>query len=573
MAKKAMKASKKAAKGVKNSTKKSAKKKTAAAKKSGKSKKATKAAVETTATVPPTIATESEARLLPPANSVTVRMYRIGHGDCFLLAFATADPNKPVYVLIDCGYKPGSPAFINTKALEIGQHIVAATGGRVHIAVITHEHQDHVNGITEANFAGLSIDHAWFAWTEDPEDDVANDLRKKFKDKLLGLIGARNRLAAAGDVKLAAWLDDFISFEFGGDGGETFQPAQMTAMLGAAEGGGSANKKSMQIIKDRANDVRYLRPHEEIMTLPGTADTRVFVFGPPKDPDLLKTLDPEGDEEFHGHALSSASAGNYFAAAAHDDARVGESSRGSGMPPFANRYVVESRKAMRDRQHGGFFKAHYGAENVDAARSAARGEYEVDDNPAWRRIETEWLYSSEQLALDMNGQTNNSSLVLAFELGKGGKVLLFAADAQRGNWLSWAKAGWKDGKETVTAKDLLSRTVLYKAGHHCSHNATLNGKLADTYANLSWMAQGDHGREFTAMITAVRAWAETQKGWDHPFKAIKDELLKKASGRVFQTDTDLEKMAKADNSSQIEWLDFQLRVEGERLFFDYTVRA
>jgi hypothetical protein len=71
------------------------------------------------------------SRLLPPLGCVTVRMYRIGHGDCFLLAFATDDPNKPAYVLIDCGYKPGSPAFINTKAREIGQHIVAATGGQV----------------------------------------------------------------------------------------------------------------------------------------------------------------------------------------------------------------------------------------------------------------------------------------------------------------------------------------------------------------------------------------------------------------------------------------------------------
>ena len=72
------------------------------------------------------------------------------------------------------------------------------------------------------------------------------------------------------------------------------------------------------------------------MTLPGTADTRVFVLGPPKDPDLLKTLDPEGGEEFHGLALSSASAGNYFAAAARGDAKAG------GRPPFANRYVIAS---------------------------------------------------------------------------------------------------------------------------------------------------------------------------------------------------------------------------------------
>ena len=66
----------------------------------------------------------------------------------------------------------------------------------------------------------------------------------------------------------------------------------------------SANKKSMKVFKDLANDVRFLRPHEEIMTLPGTQDVRVFVLGPPRDPELLKTLDPEGGEEFHSLALS-----------------------------------------------------------------------------------------------------------------------------------------------------------------------------------------------------------------------------------------------------------------------------
>lgn len=570
MAKQAKKkAAKKKATKARKSTKTSKKK--AAVKTLAKTKKTAKAKAtrKTISTASGPAISESVARLLPPANSVTVRMYRIGHGDCFLLAFATSDPNKPIYVLIDCGYKPGSPAFIKTKAKEIAQHIVAATGGRAHVAVITHEHQDHVNGITETNFAGLTIDQTWFAWTEDPEDDLANDLRRKFKDKLLGLIAARNRLAAAGDVNQVARLDDFISFEFGGDDEETFKPEQMTAMLGTA-GGNSMNKRSMKLFKDLANDVRYLRPHDEIIGLPSAANTRVFVLGPPKDSDLLKKLDPEGDEEFHGLALSSASAGNYFAAAARGD------SKGGGGPPFANRYVVASSKALRDRTHGAFFRSFYGSEDVAPGYapmvSCARGEDEAVDNPPWRRIDTEWLYSSEQLALDMNGQTNNSSLVLAFELGKGGKVLLFAADAQRGNWLSWSDGNWKDGRETVTVKDLLSRTVLYKAGHHCSHNATLNGQLSDNYANLSWMAQGEYGREFAAMITAVRKWAETQKGWDHPFKAIKDELLKKASGRVFQTDTEFDDMTKADNSSQIEWLDFQSRASGERLFFDYTIR-
>src|SRR5262249_39207079 len=110
-------------------------------------------------------------------------------------------PDRPAYVLIDCGYKPGSnrEKYINVSIREITKNIREATGGHIDVAVITHEHQDHVNGITKANFEGITIGEAWFAWTEDPTDDLANELRKKFKDKLLGLVAARNRLAADGD--------------------------------------------------------------------------------------------------------------------------------------------------------------------------------------------------------------------------------------------------------------------------------------------------------------------------------------------------------------------------------------
>jgi hypothetical protein len=94
-------------------------------------------------------------------------------------------------------------------------------------------------------------------------------------------------------------------------------------------------------------------------------------------------------------------------------------------------------------------------------------------------------------------------LVLAFELGRGGKVLLFAADAQRGNWISWAANSFKDGRKEVAVRDLLGRTMLYKVGHHCSHNATLNGVERDDYPNIGWMGLGEHAGEFTAMITAV----------------------------------------------------------------------
>jgi len=231
---------------------------------------------------------------------------------------------------------------------------------------------------------------------------------------------------------------------------------------------------------------------------------------------------------------------------------------------------------MTDSTYGQYLTNVYGTPGILPSPPlgvSEPGDNEVEGNAEWRRIDNDWLLSAEQLALAMNDYTNNASLVLAFELGRGGKVLLFAADAQRGNWASWSEKSWKDGEQAVQAKDLLRRTVLYKVGHHGSHNATLNGTVNDPHANLSWMADGEYAKEFTAMITAVRKWAETQNGWDHPQKAIKDALLKKACGRVFQTDCPVENMRIFGNGPERDWQDFMSRTSGHLLYFDYKVTA
>jgi hypothetical protein len=206
-----------------------------------------------------------DERLMPPPGGVTVRMYRIGHGDCFLIAFAGDKPDRPAYVLIDCGYKPGSPGKINpptgvTSAKEIVDNIKTATGGHIDVAVITHEHQDHVNGITDKHFAGIEIGEAWFAWTENPVDDLANDLRKKFKDKLLGLVAARNRLAAAGgEDKRVEMIDELLAFELGGEDERISIPAAM-ALLGAANGE-SMNKTSIGFFVHTSGSTRFHTPN------------------------------------------------------------------------------------------------------------------------------------------------------------------------------------------------------------------------------------------------------------------------------------------------------------------------
>jgi len=582
---------------------------------------------------------ETDKRLIPPDDGVTVRMYRIGHGDCFLLAFPgtsedttdgdTTDgdtSNKPVYVLIDCGYKPGSPQYIKAEPEikkrmgAIAKNIREATGGHIHVAVITHEHQDHVNGITKTNFKGITIGETWLAWTEDPEDELANALRKAFGDTLLKLAAARNSLAAGDRSEQLKRIDQLLELELGWD--STMGNLPVDGELFAASG--SSNKNSMKLFKDLSknpadgkNRVRYIRPHQEILTIPRTKNgLRIFALGPPyvdiNDPNIdrkekekkiddiigkLKDMDPEGQEGFKtsfdqddGNAMSPR---DYFLAAV-DPRRLARNL------PFAGQYGIPFDKtvsAETPRELIEFFISHYGISfDEDASqdpdvksliesvkqKTGAPKQPEVPDDAEWRRIDQEWLYSAEQLAIDVNSYTNNSSLVLAFELGKGGKVLLFAADAQRGNWVSWNEKDWQDGDSTVTVKDLLARTVLYKVGHHGSHNATLKGNAGSDYPNLGWMALEPYAKkEFTAMITAVRAWAVTQDGWDHPLPSIKDALIKKASGRVFQTDTDLEGDPKdekdtnpkpmKDGMTTNDWKRFKPRVRGDSLYFDYTI--
>ena len=254
-------------------------------------------------------------------------------------------------------------------------------------------------------------------------------------------------------------------------------------MFGAAAGGadGSMNKRSMKVFKDRASEgVKTSGRIEEILCIPRAED---FTSRPRPAArrGAARGPRPRGAESPTCAGLR-VTRGLRAAAA------------GGGQASVRPAVCISLPDAPKDPDCRTFFTLHYGDDQTPASFApvpAKRGDDEVPDNPDWRRINQEWLYSAEQLALDMNDQTNNASLVLAFELTKGGKVLLFAADAQRGNWASWARKDWKDGDEVVTARDLLGRTVLYKVGHHGSHNATLNGSARDEVPNLAWMATGE----------------------------------------------------------------------------------
>ena len=500
-----------------------------------------------------TSADTSSVVMEPPRSGVKVRMYRQGHGDCFLLAFRQ-DDGTPFYMLIDCGMKKGSKLIRQIR--EVAENIRDATGGHLNLVAITHEHEDHVSGFRSerAVFESLTIDKLWLSWTEDPENDFANELRRKYKDTLLGLVSAADRLQGVSDPfdeRVRDTLESLLGFELSDEdrGFAATDPEKIK---------GRTNKEGILIVKKRADErqgAEYLRPHSAPRTLPNVTGIRFFALGPPENEARLKDMDPRGEEEFHfaateEHAFLAAVAG-----------AAGTSDEQEAYQPFEPRHRIPASAAQQHPDYGKFFETHYGLDK----------DSPDDDDRAWRKIDADWLRGAEEFALRMNNYINNTSLVLAIELPRSKKVLLFVGDAQRGNWVSWPEKGWTaanglSGSEEVTVADLLGRTVFYKVGHHGSHNATMNK------GGLREMAQGELADQFVAMIPANEKWALSVKPdpWVHPLPAIYKALLEKAKGRVFVMDRDLQAPSPQVLSPE-KWQQFLDRTVCNDLFYEFTV--
>ena len=390
-------------------------------------------------------------RMKAPASGVRVRMYRQGHGDCFLLAFpGQVGRSRPtVYVLIDCGYKPKSEIH-GQKIDVIAKDILAATGGFVDICMVTHEHQDHVNGFRKKKnrkyvFEDLEIGQLWLAWTEDPEDEFANQLRRDYNDQLLGLALAEQKLGAKGqDPETLELITDLLELELGDD--EPLAPGEAAAEIRALfeqsqqkqqglglDGHaafalrGITNKRAIKFLADKAkaNDgVRYLKPGGEIANLPRGAKARVYALGPPRDEDLLKDLDPKGRRRVsHGGACPAICALRPAAELFRGGPRSCRRGWLPTAPPSPGHTCTWRRTSstiqgvdFEDRQEMRKFTAEDYLRSVYGPRDGVEQDPSdpMPDGETWRRIDGDWLESAEALALRLNDEVNNTSLVVAF---------------------------------------------------------------------------------------------------------------------------------------------------------------
>src|ERR1700686_3553606 len=150
-----------------------------------------------------------------PGSAGKVRMYRQGLGDCFLINLPGKN-GKPYYLVIGCGAILGTPDAMS-QMKDVVQDILDTTGKHVDLLVATHEHWDHLSGFVQARdlFASLKVDQVWLPWTEDPADDLANQLRAEHQAMRIALASACARIRFAGGSNSP--LDGLIEF-FGAAG-------------------------------------------------------------------------------------------------------------------------------------------------------------------------------------------------------------------------------------------------------------------------------------------------------------------------------------------------------------------
>jgi hypothetical protein len=458
---------------------------------------------------------------------IRVRTYRQGLGDCHLVTIMRN--GEPVCrILIDCGVyqtTSGGADFIRRSVRDV----IDETGGHVDVLAVTHEHWDHVSGFNQARdqFAlpgepaaadKLSVGEVWMGWTEDPADPVAQRIGRERGVAIRRVAAAAEAATRFGAASLANGLEGVLGF-FGG--------ARRTTA------------DALETVRSLATAPRYCRPSDPPRRL--VDGVMSYVLGPPLDPAALYRL--SDDNETYSIESSRPAQALFDAVdgingtGARDDAR-----------PFHRRQEIpapflEAETTPITQEEPDFFERSYWGEHAEFG------------DQQWRRIDHDWLGASREFALKLDNATNNTSLVIALEMEKSERTLLFVADAQVGSWLSWGGLTWDLGARTVTGADLMARAAFLKVGHHGSHNATLRGQGLERMKDL------------IAFIPTDETLAK-KVGWGRmPLPNLVGALERQADGRVVRTDQDFS----ADEGASPELRAFAERLTMTDLYYEIEI--
>lgn len=311
----------------------------------------------------------------PPQPQITIRMYRMGFGDAFLVSVGRT---KPWRMLIDCGVHNSGrgPVALGTMVGHIIDDLRPRGGGDPHVDVVvaTHHHADHIAGFADPAWDRVHVGEVWLPWVEDPHDDQARRLRADLAAAAERVAGLASELgASAGRKRKAGAL------------------ATATALAENAKGNDIATDRlvgNTDGFVDPAN-VRFL-PRAGETTRIEIADLAVaHVMGPSRDEGMLKRMAPPRKAEWLA-----------------DMAIDGASGR---VPLFDPRYVLDEEVMKEPR-----------------LRPLAMHPRVRDD---LRRLADDTVLFG---ASKLERWCNNTSLFLVLEVGE--RRLVFPGDAQQGAW-------------------------------------------------------------------------------------------------------------------------------------------
>ena len=507
-------------------------------------------------------------------DSVKVRMYRHGFGDCFLLSFFH-DQDRVFTMLIDCGIKYNTSSVdvpIEDVIADLTQVLTPQGGNRPHVDVLvaTHEHWDHISYFhpnrSPDYFTAFDIGQVWLAWTENPRDKEAVAINSRLRQGAAALHIAAVKLAeaepthadqdfgtarerseaATARASFNKSMDDLLGFY----GVTALKKVSQSGIKYKTNGemSGMTEQAMEHIVKlgKKGGGIKYFLPGTTVDRKLVPPGVNIFVLGPPKS-SLINQSNPAGGHSKETYlGIDDTGLTSFIDGMFRFRAAPGKQTGHDPASPFGDEVGIEPKAAAKEP----YFKETY----------FARDEQ-------YRQIEHNWLDIAGQLALQLDGAINNTSLVLAIELAGSGKVLLFPGDAQVGSWLSWHNYEWKvkngGTTETRTAEDLLKNTVLYKVSHHGSHNATVRDKglemmkHPDLVALIPEKEDSYNGILYEPLLTRLNEMCKGRVLVSADVNHTPEQLLKK----------------RPEGISAKEWKEFKENLVMDRVYVEYTVRS
>jgi beta-lactamase superfamily II metal-dependent hydrolase len=366
-----------------------------------------------------------------------VRMYRVGFGDFFLVTIPSND--GPQHILIDCGVTNGRTGKGDIGTIKAAVADMAReTKSKLALIIVTHRHMDHIIGFSRCGevFKEFKVEAIWMPyWETEYDAQIAN-----FQSELTSLaVDVQSHLAlAAGDTTAG---DEMLAMLENATGN----------VLGVAGTGGGTNAQSLALLKHGLGVQPKYYCKGDTAELPKAlvdAGLTAEILGPPpKDATVFMRL--KDLKKGVGQYLQAAEGG--------DDSKI--------FRPFSE----SCKGAASDYPASAFREWAPRAPNVAPDFSKS---YSASLEKAVQAAQPSVLLTAVKKLDDF---LNNQSLVVLFTYR--GKKLLFAGDAQAGNWEYWLYDG---AKPTTTPGDklgneganVLGELAFYKVGHHGSTNAT-----------------------------------------------------------------------------------------------------